>query len=147
MDCIRGEVPLHSCYCICIDIKPKGRMISTLPAFKAGSLMLVAYCGLATISLLPNAVEARTWLELVDSKELTTKDRIRSKRVVVSENDPFFFTQMPTRSPVPSDVPSDAPSFEPTASPSEAPTKTPTTSPTAAPTTEFYVREPKDPDK
>ena len=127
-------------------------MISKLLASKAGSLkMLAAYCGLATIALLPNAVEARTWLELVDSKELTTKDRIRSKRVVVSENDPFFFTQMPTRSPVPSDVPSDAPSFEPTvnptASPSEAPTKTPTTSPTAAPTTEFYVREPKDPDK
>lgn len=124
-------------------------MISTSAA--SGSLVLQAFCGMATISLLPNAVEARTWLELVDSNDLTIKDRIRSKRVVVRENDPFFFTQMPTRSPVPSDVPSDAPSFDPTvnptASPSEAPTKTPTTSPTAAPTTEFYVREPKDPDK
>ena len=126
-------------------------MISTIPVSASGSLILLAYCGLATIVLLPNAVEARTWLELVKDKDLTVKDRIRFKRVVVSENDPFFFTQMPTRSPVPSDMPSDAPSFQPTinptASPSEAPTKTPTTSPTAAPTTEFYVREPKDPDK
>ena len=127
-------------------------MVSFSSAPVAGSLkMLLAYCGLATIVLLPNAVEARTWLELVDSKDLTNKDRIRAKRIVVKESDPFFFTQMPTRSPVPSDVPSDAPSFEPTinptASPSEAPTKTPTTSPTEAPTTEFYVREPKDPDK
>lgn len=106
---------------------------------------------LATISFRPNAAEARTWLEVVDSNNLGKRDRMGTKRIVLREFNPFYFTEMPTRSPVPSDLPSEAPSFSPTinptSSPSAAPTRTPTTSPTAAPTTEFYVRQPKDPDK
>ena len=106
---------------------------------------------LATISFRPNAAEARTWLEVVDSNNLGRRDRVGIKRSVLREFNPFFFTEMPTSSPVPSDLPSEAPSYSPTvnptSSPSAAPTRTPTTSPTAAPTTEFYVREPKDPEK
>ena len=106
---------------------------------------------LATIAFRPNAAEARTWLEVVNSKDLGKRDRIGMRRSTLSEIDPFFFTEMPTSSPAPSDLPSEAPSFSPTnyptTSPSAAPTRTPTFSPTAAPTTEFFVRQPKDPEK
>ena len=122
-----------------------------IPRTAPSGMCVLLLSVLATIAFRPNAAEARNWLEVVDYKNLEKRDRIGTRRSTLREIDPFFFTQMPTSSPVPSDFPSEAPSFSPTnnptASPSAAPTRTPTLSPTAAPTTEFFVRQPKDPEK
>jgi len=94
-------------------------------------------------------VTARTWLDVVVPKEMYAADRIGYKRIRVSEYDPFV--ESPTISPAPTDeptrMPSKSPTAVPTTSPTFNPTATPTLSPTAAPTTEFYVKEPKDPER
>ena len=123
-------------YCFCNKMMP-------LPS----SLLLVA----TILAMSLHQVTARTWLEIVEPDAMYKVDRVGYKRITVSEFNPFRYTQSPTISPAPSDAPTQMPSVSPTkmptTSPTMNPTATPTMFPTAPPTTDFYVKEPKDPDR